>query len=532
MEAVAELTAPASTAHILFVTFTGQGHLNPFLRFAKSVAAKGADVTFSSVADAGSRIREATKSSPAAAAAADGTFIPLGAGRIRFEFFSDGWEVGDPRRYELDLYMPQLRDVGSKEVAALIRRQADLGRPVACVVGNPFIPWVLGVAAGMGIPRAVLWVQSAAVFSAYYHYQKGLAEFPSDAGQDVSMVLPGSPPCDGTRCPRSSSRQPLPLPHQADWVFLNTFEEIESASIEGISQYLPVIPVGPLVDLPVTEAVRGDLWKAADCVGWLDAQEPGSVVYASVGSVVVLSAEVVVELAEGLRGSGQPFLWVVRNDARAMLPEGFEEEVAGRGLVVQWSPQETVLRHPSTACFLTHCGWNSTLESLTSGVPAIAFPSGETRSRTPSSSWRSSRWGPSATPARAPSFTREDVQRTVEEVVRGPRAEKMRANAARLKELANGAVAQGGSSDRNIQFFMEEVRRRGGPSAGRMTVHAPEGVRVETINPFSPNLRLLGISLSLSLSLSPARNRETWVRGKSTTCVIWEGFLMFIIGLL
>ncbi|CAA7407647.1 unnamed protein product [Spirodela intermedia] len=499
MEAVAELTAPASTAHILFVTFTGQGHLNPFLRFAKSVATKGVDVTFSSVADAGSRIREATKSSPAAAAAADGTFIPLGAGRIRFEFFSDGWEVGDPRRYDLDLYMPQLRDVGSKEVAALIRRQADLGRPVACVVGNPFIPWVLGVAAGMGIPRAVLWVQSAAVFSAYYHYQKGLAEFPSDAGQDVSMVLPGVPTLRRHEVP-SFLLPGNPYPsltvsilnqfsniQEADWVFLNTFEEIESASIEGISQYLPVIPVGPLVDLPVTEAVRGDLWKAADCVGWLDEQEPGSVVYASVGSVVVLSAEVVVELAEGLRGSGQPFLWVVRNDARAMLPEGFEEEVAGRGLVVQWSPQETVLRHPSTACFLTHCGWNSTLESLTSGVPAIAFP----------------QWGDQVTDAKflveifemgvhlrpqpeLPSFTREDVQRAVEEVVRGPRAEKMRANAARLKELANGAVAQGGSSDRNIQFFMEEFRCRRGPSPGRMTVHAPGEVKVETIIPLLP----------------------------------------------
>lgn len=483
--------------HILVVTFTGQGHLNPFLRFAKSIAAKGADVTFSSIADAGHRIREATKVS-SAATAADGAFIPLGAGRIRFEFFSDGWEVGDRRRAEINLYMPQLKEVGSKEVAALIRRQADLGRPVSCVVGNPFVPWVIDVAAGMGIPRAVLWVQSAAVFSAYYHYHQGLAEFPSAARKDVSVVLPGVPTLRWHEVP-SFLLPSNPFPSltvtilnqfsnikEADWVFLNTFEEIESASIAGITQYLPVIPVGPLVDLPLTdaEAVRGDLWKAADCVGWLDTQAPGSVVYASVGSVVTLSAEMVVELAEGLRGSGQPFLWVVRDDARVLLPEGFEEEVAGRGLIVQWSPQETVLRHSSTACFLTHCGWNSTLECLTSGVPAIAFP----------------QWGDQVTDAKflvevfemgvhlrsqpeLPAFTREDVQRSVEEVIRGPGAEQLRANAARLKELASGALSRGGSSDRNIQVFVEEIRRRGAPSAGRTTVHAPEGVKVETITP-------------------------------------------------
>uniref|UniRef100_A0A1D1XCC6 Limonoid UDP-glucosyltransferase n=1 Tax=Anthurium amnicola TaxID=1678845 RepID=A0A1D1XCC6_9ARAE len=461
--------------HVLCVSFTGQGHLNPFLRFARRVAAKGADVTFSTVEDAGHRIRKSSNS-----AVADGEFTTVGSGRLRFEFFSDGWEVGDPRRLDIQLYLPQLREVGSREVAALIRLQGELGRPVSSVVNNPFIPWVLDVAAGMGIPCGMLWVQSCAVFSVYYHYYHSLADFPDEARPEQIVPLPGVPPLQPHELPSfllptnpylfltDSILAQFENLHKARWVFANTFMELERDAITGIPNlFRPVIPVGPLVDAPFTgegEHVHGDLWKAADCMGWLDAQEPCSVVYASVGSVVVLQRDQVVEMAEGLKAGGRPFLWVVRDDARWMLPEGFEEDTAGKGVVVGWSPQERVLAHPSTACFLTHCGWNSTIECLASGVPAIAFP----------------QWGDQVTDAKflvevygvgvhlrskaprlasgkGPSFTRADLERCIEEVTRGPRAESMRAMAARWKEATRSAVAEGSSSDTNILAFMEEI---------------------------------------------------------------------------
>ncbi|MQL92405.1 hypothetical protein Taro_025029 [Colocasia esculenta] len=473
------VTAAPFKPHVLFVSFSGQGHLNPFLRFAKRVADKGADVTFSTIEDAGRRIRESSKS-----VAADGEFTTVGCGRLRFEFFSDGWSAGDPRRYDLKLYMPQLREVGTIEVSALIRRQAEEGRPVTSVINNPFIPWVLDVATAMGIPCGMLWVQSCAVFSTYYHYYHSLSDFPDVARPDLHVTIPGVPVLRPHELPSFLlPRSPYPSLtvailaqfenlHNASWVFVNTFDELERDAIAGISKLTTVIPVGPLIELPSSKDgkdVRGDLWKAADCIGWLDAQADCSVVYASVGSIVVLRREEVVEMAEGLRASGRPFLWVVRDDTRAMLPDGFEEETAGRGLVVDWSPQEKVLAHPSTACFLTHCGWNSTLECLTSGVPAIAFP----------------QWGDQVTDAKflvevygvgvhlrsqplkaeaaaeeGPSFTRADVERSIEEVTRGPRAGVMRANAARWKDASKRAVHDGGSSDKNIRLFLEEISRR------------------------------------------------------------------------
>ncbi|XP_078443707.1 gallate 1-beta-glucosyltransferase-like [Wolffia australiana] len=490
------------TAHILFVSFTGQGHLNPFIRFAKTVASKGADVTFSCPADAGHRIRAAIRSSAegdtAAAAAADGVFTAIGSGRIRFEFFSDGWEVGDPRRYDLDLYMPQLKEVASAEIAALLRRQAELGRPVSCVVSNPFIPWVMDVAGEMGIPRAVLWVQSVAVFSAYFHYHRNLVEFPSESKPDLTVELPGVPVLDPQDVP-SFLMPGNPFPslttailaqfsnvEDADWVFANSCEEMESEAIAGIAGHIRVIPVGPLVEPPArTGSVRGDLWKAADCESWLDGRDPGSVVYAAFGSIVILSAAEVVEMAEGLRACGQPFIWVVRDDARVFLPEGFEEDVADRGMVVQWSPQEAVLRHPATACFITHCGWNSTLECLTAGVPAIAFPQWGDQVTDAKFLLDVFQMGVHLKPSKAQSFTREDVSRAVAEVVHGPRAGEMRANAAKYKELTAAAVAPGGSSDRHVAAFVEEIVRRvevvQTPIAGRETAKISKRSNVETV---------------------------------------------------
>jgi UDP:flavonoid glycosyltransferase YjiC (YdhE family) len=183
-------------------------------------------------------------------------------------------------------------------------------------------------------------------------------------------------------------------------------------------------------------------------------------VYASVGSVVVLSAEEVAEMAHGLASTGRPFLWVVRPDTRPLLPEGFPDAaVGGRGMVVPWSPQERVLAHPATACFLTHCGWNSTLETVAAGVPVVAFP----------------QWGDQCTDAKflvdelgigvrlcAP-LRRETVREAVDAAVAGSGADAMLARARSWSAVAREAVAPGGSSDRHVQAFVDDVIRRASP---------------------------------------------------------------------
>ncbi|PWZ22471.1 Cinnamate beta-D-glucosyltransferase [Zea mays] len=464
--------AESAPPHLLLICFPGQGHVNPMLRLAKRIAAKGLLVTFSSI----SRVGAMLAASVGVSAGGDG--VPVGRGRVRFEFMDDE----DPGP-DLDDLLRHLAKDGPPAFAELLERQADAGRPVACVVVNPFMPWAVDVAADAGIPSAVLWVQSCAVFSLYYHHVHGLVEFPPEDDLDARFTLPGLPEMSVADVPSfllPSNPYKLLVDaiiaqfhtiDRASWVLVNSFTELEpdvAAALPGVTPRPPeLIPVGPLIEVDEQHdgdgdgagsgAVRGDLMKAADdCVEWLDAQAPRSMVYASVGSVVRLNAEEVGEMAHGLASTGRPFLWVVRPDTRPLLPEGFLDSVAGRGTVVPWSPQDRVLAHPSIACFLTHCGWNSTLETIAAGVPVVAFP----------------QWGDQCTDAkflveelrigvrlRGP-LRRDAVREAVDAAVAGPEADAMLANARRWSAAAREAVALGGSSDAHIQAFVDEVARR------------------------------------------------------------------------
>ncbi|KAF3619227.1 Zeatin O-xylosyltransferase [Capsicum annuum] len=122
-----------------------------------------------------------------------------------------------------------------------------------------------------------------------------------------------------------------------------------------------------------------------ECLEFLDKQDVNSVIFVSFGSTTTLSQEQINELALGLEQSNHRFIWVLRKgsdnkeklrekDGKIELPDGFEERVKGRGMVVNWAPQLDILRHSSTGGFLSHCGWNSCIESMSMGVPLATWP--------------------------------------------------------------------------------------------------------------------------------------------------------------
>lgn len=147
-----------------------------------------------------------------------------------------------------------------------------------------------------------------------------------------------------------------------------------------------ILHVGPLFNSNSnsnsTAAAACTMWQAdSTCMDWLDRQSPGSVVYVSFGSwVAPIGPDKITEFALGLQAAGRPFLWVLKNHPswRAGLPDGFVvETVAGGGTagkVVPWAPQEEVLSHHAVGCYITHCGWNSTLEAVRHRVRMICYP--------------------------------------------------------------------------------------------------------------------------------------------------------------
>ncbi|KAI7726840.1 hypothetical protein M8C21_022255 [Ambrosia artemisiifolia] len=173
---------------------------------------------------------------------------------------------------------------------------------------------------------------------------------------------------------------------KAKAIILNTFEFLEQEVLNELSSIYPsVFSIGPLHTI-ANSMVEKDLkllglslWKEdIECMEWLDTKEANSVIYVNFGSITVMTSEQLVEFSWGLANSNQTFLWVIRPDLvsgdSAMLPPEFLEATNERGLLTSWCPQQKVVNHPSIGGFLTHSGWNSTLESISSGVPMICWP--------------------------------------------------------------------------------------------------------------------------------------------------------------
>ncbi|KAK8562862.1 hypothetical protein V6N13_018579 [Hibiscus sabdariffa] len=449
-------------SHVFLVSFPGHGHVNPLLRLGKRLASKGLLVTLSTPKFFGKQMTKA-----------DNT--PVGDGFLRFEFFDDGWDDDDPRRTNHDQYMTQLEHVGKREITAMISKYAEQNRPVSCFINNPFIPWVSDLAQSLHIPSAMFWVQSCACFAAYYHYNRGLVPFPSESDPEIDVQLPAMPVLKHDEVPsflhpsnpyarlRTTILDQFKKLRKTFCVLMDTFEELEPEIIGYMSKFCPIKPVGPLFKHPDVP----DIMKADECIEWLDSKPASSVIYISFGTVVYLEQEQVDEIAQALLTTGISFLWVMKPPSKDTglpihtLPDGFLEKVGESGKIVQWSPQEKVLTHPSVSCFVSHCGWNSTIESLSCGVPIVAFP----------------QWGDQVTnavylvdvfktgvrmcrgAAENRIVPREEVEKCLLKAITGSIAPELKSSALKWKEAAMAAVADGGSSDRNIQAFIDEFSR-------------------------------------------------------------------------
>ncbi|KAF8662872.1 hypothetical protein HU200_055452 [Digitaria exilis] len=446
-------SSPPARAHVLLVSAPLQGHVNPLLVLGRRLASRGLLVTFSTIPHAGLKFTHAD---------GETTTDIAGRGMLRFEHLQGG-DLGG------DTLLRHLEDAAPAALAGLIRRQSDAGRPVAFVVASAFVPWARRVAAGEGVRHALLWTESCSVLSLFYHFFHSLAgTFPSDMAAPV-VGVPGMPAMAAGDLPvlihapeQFIWRQVLVAElnslrdNTLSWLLVNTFDELEHAAIEALRAHLPTItPVGPLFD-PEDEHGGGHGDDDEDYMQWLDAQPPRSVVFVAFGSLVKLEPDEVTELVAGLAATGRPFLLVVRDD------DDNRTAIAGdsgsKGKVVAWCSQGRVLSHGAVGCFVTHCGWNSTVEALASGVPVVTFPAWADQPT--NAKFLESVYGVGVRLPRP--MARDAVSRCVEEVMSGPEAAVMRARAGRWKAEASAAVAAGGSSYRGIQGFVDAVLALGG----------------------------------------------------------------------
>ncbi|KAJ0769970.1 putative flavonol 3-O-glucosyltransferase [Helianthus annuus] len=172
-------------------------------------------------------------------------------------------------------------------------------------------------------------------------------------------------------------------------IIVNSFSELETHAIESLSSdntIPPLYPVGPILNLESGSGAEKPLDD--DLIRWLDNQPPSSVVFLCFGSLGSFEEVQVKEIARALEQSGHRFVWSLRQppvdkrsrvtrdyeDPGVVLPEGFLERMAEIGKVIGWAPQVAVLGHCAVGGFVSHCGWNSLLESLWFGIPVATWP--------------------------------------------------------------------------------------------------------------------------------------------------------------
>ncbi|KAJ4716229.1 Glycosyltransferase [Melia azedarach] len=457
------------------VAFSSQGHINPMLRLGKLLVSKGLNVTLASTEIAKHRMLKSFISKNDSSTMNSVSDIPL-------IFFSDGFDLEYNRGADLDHYMDTLGKVGPVNLSELIRdHYRNNQKKLSCIINNPFVPWVADVAAELGIPSAMLWIQPCSLYAIYYRFSNKLNPFPTLENPDLSVESPGLPILRTEDLPsfvlpsnpfgslaKLFSDLFQDMKKQYKWILANSFSELEKEVIDSMSELYPIRPVGPLVPPSLLGQdekldIGVEMWKAEDsCLEWLNQQTDSSVIYLSFGSMVVLSAKQMEAIATALKNINHPFLWVVKkpefptND-EGKVPLGFTEETKNQGLVVSWCPQPKVLAHPALACFITHCGWNSMLETIVAGVPVIAFPQWTDQPTNAKLVADVFRIGLRLRPNDDGIVTNEEVEKSIEEIISGPKSEDYKKNAMELKHAARQAVASGGSSDRNIQSFVNEI---------------------------------------------------------------------------
>ncbi|GLJ08749.1 hypothetical protein SUGI_0095100 [Cryptomeria japonica] len=464
--------------HAVMVPSPAQGSINPLINLAHLLSSRGVFITFVNTEWSHNRMSRS-------AAAATSTF--------KFLTIPDGLPPDHGRLSNIPELVIALEKLGPVLEHHLLCSLTEQTPPITCIITENFLSCTYEVAKKLGVPRVIFWTMCAASSIAQCnanllisHGHIPVKVDHSNSADKVITCLPGNLPpllpSDLISFYRATDTSDVlfqwtlresQFQGKTDYVLVNTFDEVDSPlTVSALSSNgCPALSVGP-VFLPNflegrdMNGIASMSEQEESCLKWLDAKEPGSVIYVSFGSIAVKSNEQLEELALGLEKSQHPFLWVLRKDIAggqpATLPEGFAERTVDRGLIVKWAPQVKVLSHTSVGGFVTHSGWNSCLESMSMGVPMLGWPYFFDQfldCRFCKDVWKIGMDLEGVDVDETVVVKREEIEKGVMRLMEGPEAEELRKRGRELKEAAFKAVAEGGSSFLNLNRFIHDMKQ-------------------------------------------------------------------------
>ncbi|TXG74220.1 hypothetical protein EZV62_002799 [Acer yangbiense] len=435
-----------------------QGHINPMLQLATILHSKGFSIT---VAHTQFTSLNTHNNHP------DFVFQPLLSNDSSSSLeLSDYDDFADFLSNLNSSYRASLQEL----LAWIVEEEQKQQEGFPCVIYDAIMYSVEAIAHSLKLPSIILRTSSANSWLAYFACPRLLEEgcVPPQGSESMELVVPGFYPLRFKDLPVYEFKNQdsliqliatLQNTGTSSAIIWNSMNFLEQSSLAQFQQQcqVPNFSVGPMQKMAPTSSCS--LWEEDDsCITWLDKQTENSAIYVSFGSIATMDEKELAEIAWGLANSKQPFLWVLRpgsvngsNSADDLLSDDFKETVRERGCIVKWAPQEQVLGHHAVGGFLSHCGWNSTIESISEGVPMLCRPIiGDQRicSRYISHVWR-------VGIELENGLEREEIEKAIKRLMVEKQGEEMRERAVNLKMKAQLCIQEGGSTYNSLNNLVE-----------------------------------------------------------------------------
>ncbi|KAI9124294.1 hypothetical protein K1719_005594 [Acacia pycnantha] len=475
--------------HIALFPFMSQSHMMATIDLAKLFASRGPKVTLVTTPFNSSLFSKSIHKSQE-----QGHRITLHV--IRFP----SSEIGLPEGCETLNFVkpPQLKETFLKAIPLLEKPLDEFlqkHRPDVLVAGTHF-SWANNLAAKHGIPRLVFHgtCNFAICASLCINIFKPHKKVSSEIETFVIPNLPGNIEFSRNQLPTFMKqedddeteiakvfRASADSDSKCYGVIVNSFYELEPAYSDFYRNVLgrKTWNIGPISlcnnDSEVVKANRGNPASPSnmklECLNWLDQKQPNSVIYICFGSTTTFTNEQLKEIALGIEASGVGFIWVINKNREEeedtgkeeWLPEGFKNRTKEKGLILRdWAPQLVILGHRSVGGFVTHCGWNSVMESVAAGVAMVSWPVGAEQFFNEKLVTQVLKIGVSVGVQKwvrwvGDSVKHEAIERAVRKVMVGEEGTGMRIRARSFAEKAKEAVAEGGSSHSDLSCLIEEL---------------------------------------------------------------------------